>query len=383
MKSGFFKTVTLCLIGIVGFWVVGTSAFAASPSAALLKAKKEAEAKGFIFETSHDEIVAKAKKEGMVQVLGSLDPDVYPHMITTFKKKYPFIEVAMLEITGTEAAQRFLLEVKAGGATEFDIVHPSSDSYPEWPPYAKKFDILGMAKHGVLGIPPKMVDPNNRTIIGLGHALSAVAYNKNLISADKVPDKWEDFLKPEFKGRKFLLDIRPHLYAVYASCPDQGMGVEWMVNYAKRMRAQDPTWVRGHTRSLTAMVAGEYALHSGTNYHSANRLLRKFPTGPLRIKLIEPVPVRLMEPEMVLASSAHPYAALLFLEHQASPEGQKNIDKYEPLKGSIFSPGAALNKAVKGKKVCVNGFKTYRNSSKWMRMAIEAFGFPKAERKKR
>jgi len=36
---------------------------AAAAGAALQKAKQEAEAKGFVFEASHDEIVAKAKKE--------------------------------------------------------------------------------------------------------------------------------------------------------------------------------------------------------------------------------------------------------------------------------------------------------------------------------
>ena len=381
MKVSFIKVVTLLFV--LGSWVVGTSAFAGPPSAALLKAKKEAEAKGFIFETSHDEIVAKAKKEGMVQVLNSLDSNVYTPMIKSFKKKYPFLEAAMLEITGTEAAQRFLMEVKAGGGQEFDVIYLSNEFYPEWKPYGKKFDILGMAEHKVLSIPTKMVDPRHRMIVGLGHALSAIAYNKNLISEDKVPDKWEDFLKPEFKGRKFLLDIRPHIYAIFAACPDQALGVEWMVNYGKRMRAQQPIWVRGHTRHLTAMLAGEYALHSGTNYHSAMRLKRKDPTGILQVKLIEPVPVRLMEPEMVNASSVNPYAALLFLEHAASPEGQRIIDKYSPLKASIHSPGSALKKAIKGKKFCINGFETYEKSSKWMRMAVEAFGFPKAERKRR
>ena len=380
MKHSFIKAVTLLFV--LGSWLVGPIAHA-GPSAALLKAKKEAEAKGFIFETSHDEIVAKAKKEGMIQVLSSLNPNVYPYMIKTFKNKYPFLEVVMLEITGAPAAQRFLMEVKAGGGTEFDVVRVSSDFYPEYLPYAKKFDILGMAEHGVLGIPPKMVDPNNRTIVALGHGLTAVAYNKNLISADKVPNKWEDFLKPELKGRKFLVDIRPHLYSAFASCPDQGMGLEWMVNYAKRIRAQEPIWFRGNTRSLTAIVAGEYALHSGVHYHAAIRVKRKDPTGTLQVKLIEPVPMRLIATETVLSVSSHPYAALLFLEHEASPVGQKIIDMHEPLKASIHSPGSALSKVTEGKKVCVNGFNTFQSSTKWKKMAAKAFGFPRAEIKKR
>ena len=89
---------------------------AAEPS--MLEAKKKAEAKGYIFETGHDEIVAKAKKEGRVKALTGLDPETFPHMIESFKKKYPFINVEMVEITGPDAAQRFLMELKAGTAPE-------------------------------------------------------------------------------------------------------------------------------------------------------------------------------------------------------------------------------------------------------------------------
>ena len=370
------RTVTLALLAGYCF---SFSAFAASQSA-LMKPKKEAEAKGYIFETSHDEIVAKAKKEGTIQVLSSLNPNVYPLMIKTFQKKYPFIQVKMHEITGPDSAQRFLGEVKAGVATEFDLVRVSSDFYPEYIPHVKKFDILGMAEHGVVGIPPKMVDPKNRTIVALGNGLLAVAYNKNLLPADKVPNKWEDFLKPEFKGRKFLIDIRPHMYAAFASCPEQGLGLEWMLNYAKRIREQEPIWFRGNTRALTGIIAGEYALHSGTHYHAAIRAKEQDRTGAFQVKLIEPIPMNLIAIESVLGLSSRPYAALLFLEHQASPEGQKLIDEHEPLKASIHSPESAIARETKGKKVCANGFDTFQASSEWMAAAVKAFGLPKAER---
>ena len=359
-----------------------THAVAASP-AALAKAKNEAEAKGLIFETSHDAIVAKAKMEGNIHVLSSLNPNVYPHMIATFKKKYPFIDVKMDEITGSDAAQRFIAEIKAGIATQFDVIRVSSDFYPEYIPHAKKFDVLGMAEQGVIGISPKMVDPKNRTIVALGNGLLAVAYNKNRIAENKVPNRWEDFLKPEFKGRKFLVDIRPHMYGAFASCPEQGLGPEWMLNYAKKIRAQDPVWFRGNTRALTAITSGEYALHSGTHYHAAIRAKRKDRTGALQVKLVEPVPLNLIATETVLGLSSRPYTALLFLEHEASPEGQKLIDEHEPLKASIHSPGSALAKETQGKQVCVNGFDTFQKSAFWMGEAVKAFGFPKAERRRR
>ena len=154
-----------------------------------------------------------------------------------------------------------------------------------------------------------------------------------------------------------------------------------MVNYAQKIRAQEPIWVRGFSRTLAAMNAGEYALHSGVYYHSTMRLMQKSPQNNLELKFIEPVPATLFEAEMVLNSSRNPHGGLLFLEYQASAEGQKIIDEREPLKASIHFPDSVASRQVKGKKVCLNGYDTLQSSSSWEKMAIEAFGFPGAELK--
>jgi ABC-type Fe3+ transport system substrate-binding protein len=378
MKIGLSTRVLWFLLS--GFLALATTGSGAESSGALLKAKKEAEAKGFIFETSRDEIVAKAKKEGSVKVLSGLDPSSYPSMTESFKKKYPFLKIDMSEITGPDSAQRFIMELKSGSRNDFDTAHASTEFYHEYLPFAKKFDLLGMSEFGVLRIPPKMIDPKHRAIPALGSAVSVVAYNKNLIPPEKVPNRWDDFLKPEFKGRKFLVDMRPHAFAAYPACPQEGLGLEWMLRYAKGLREQNPIWSRGHSRALSSILAGEYAIHSGTHYQSVMRAMAKDPTGTLQFKMVEPVPVRLTQLDLVLASAQHPYAALLYIEHEASPEGQDIIDKQDFV-GSIFYPGSNMSKTLQGKKLCVNGFADFHNSSKWMAMAVEAFGFPKESTK--
>lgn len=356
-------------------FVLAAHGFAAD-SSGLSKAKKEAEAKGFIFETSRDAILANAKKEGAVKILSGLDPSVYAPMMASFKKKYPFLKIDMVEITGPDSAHRFIMELKSGAKNDFDTTHASTEFYPEYFPFAKKVDLLGMAETGVLRISPKMIDPKQRNIAALGSALSVVAYNKNMISSEKVPNRWEDFLKPEFKGRKFLVDMRPHPFAAYPACPQEGLGLEWMLKYAKGLREQNPIWSRGHSRALTSIIAGENAMHSGTHYQSVVRAMAKDPTGVLQFKMVEPVPVRLTQLELVLASAQHPNAALLYLEHEASPEGQEIIDKQDFV-GSIFYPGSNTAKALQGKRLCINSYADFHNSDKWMSMAVEAFGFPK------
>jgi len=182
---------------------------AAAAGAALQKAKQEAESKGFIFEVSHDEIIAKAKKEGKLRVISSLEMENLKPVSEAFKKKYPFIDIRAEEIAGTDTYQRMLLEMKSGTASGWDVNYLTTDFYDDYFPYQKKFDVLGMAQQGVLQIPLGMIDPVNRNIVSYTTNTQVVTYNKKLISEDKVPNTWEDFLKPEFKGRKFLVDIRP------------------------------------------------------------------------------------------------------------------------------------------------------------------------------
>ena len=73
------------------WFLVCDNSFAAAPNAALVKAKQDAEAKGFLFESSHDDIVAKAKKEGKLRVISTMETAVIKAMRDSFKKKYPFI----------------------------------------------------------------------------------------------------------------------------------------------------------------------------------------------------------------------------------------------------------------------------------------------------
>ncbi len=346
---------------------------AGAASATLAKAKQEAEAKGFTFVSSRDEIIRNAKSEGKVNVLMSMSSSNFQPIIDSFKKKYPFInDVRIQEITGSDSFQAFLLGLKAGTVKDWDVGDAATDWYHEFPPYAMKIDLLGMASERVLAIDPRMVDPEHRTLVSIASTVASAAYNQKLIAAEKVPNTWEDFLKPELKGRKFAVNVRPlNMPSLMA-----GMGEEWGVNYARRTKEQDPIWGLGEARIMTSLAVGETALFQITNYNSCARAAQKDPTKSIVCKIIEPVPVRLHEMEFVIKGAAHPYAALLFLEHQVSPEVQKILDQNEPLKSSIYANGE-IAKIVKGKKTSIHDFKTYQQTAKWVEMIVDAYGFPR------
>jgi ABC-type Fe3+ transport system substrate-binding protein len=366
--------------GAVLLWVLFTliaksNAHGASLSDAVIKAKKDAEAKGYIFVSTRDEIIAKAKKEGRLRALSGLSSEAMKLFAEAFKKKYPFIDTHVEEIEGSDAYQRFLLELKSGSAKTWDSTYIPIHMYDDYLAHQMKVDILGMASAGILNIPLKMVDPINRNTVSSNNLMHVVAYNKKLISDDKVPQNWEDFLKPEFRGRKFLVDIRPSDLAALVPA----WGLEKTLEFARKLAAQQPVWVRGATRSITPVIAGEFALSSGPSFSSVKRAQEKDASGALGYKIVEPVPIRFVSRvDGVLSTASHPHTALLWLEFHVSSEGQKILDDHGPFQASIFTPGSAIEKETKGKKLSAVDWSYFIKVEEYQSKIVEAYGFPKA-----
>jgi ABC-type Fe3+ transport system substrate-binding protein len=278
------------------------------------------------------------------------------------------------EFGATDAPQRLLLELQSGRPTNWDIFSVAPDFYLEYAPYVKKLDILGMATRKVLDIPTAMIDPKDRIAVAITSTAHAIGYNRKRIPEDKLPNTWEEFLKPELKGKKFLVDIRPIGFAALAA----GLGEKWVIDYARKIATQEPVWVRGQTRWLTAIAAGEYDLFLLAYHYSCVTAAKKDSTGTLGCKVIEPVPVRIQNFNVVNNAAPNPYSGLLWLEFLVSPEAQEIIDDNEPFNASLYYPGSNLAKLIQGKKLSVNDWNTWHNSARWERLVFEAFGFPKA-----
>ena len=313
------------------------------------------------------------EKEGKLHVLTSLEIEALKPVSEAFKKKYPFIDLRAEEIAGTDTYQRMILEMKAGTASGWDVIYLTTDFYDDYFPHLKKFDVLGMAQHGVLQIPAAMIDPVNRNIVCYTTNTQIVAYNKKLITEASLPNTWEDFLKPEFKGKKFLVDIRPQEVANLVPA----WGLEKTLQFARAIAAQNPIWIRGHSRILAAMAVGEYPMLLGANLNSTKRAMDKDRLGVLNYKVVEPVPIRIANHEAVYIKAANPYASLLWLEFAAGPEAQNIIN--HDLKGSVFFPGTTPHQLTQGKKVSLVAWEHAPKLEELQKKVFEAYGFPKAE----
>jgi iron(III) transport system substrate-binding protein len=365
MKAVLLKTVPLVLLQWL--WLLSPNCSAAT-----------AETKGYTFFTSRDQIIAEAMKEGKLRVAAEIEAPTIKATTEAFKKKFPFIDLYVEETTGTDAMQRRFLALKSGMAKEWDIISVSTELYKEIVAHLWKVDLFGLASRGVLAIPPQMIDPNNRTVMSLFSRFQVTAYNKDLLPASQVPKTWEDFLKPEFKGKKFAADVRPSEIAYLVPA----WGLERTLDFARKLAAQQPIWVRGGSRTLTTIIAGEIPLFIGPNFHTVKRAQSKDRAGRLQYVILEPVPLRLAGQIGIQAGVQHPHAALLWLEWMASAEAQRLIDEHEPLASSVYVRGGFVERELAGKELSVLSWEDRAKAGEWEGKIFEAYGFPKAERRK-
>ena len=366
------------------FLVTGLGAFlfvspvhAATANPALAKAKQDAEARGFLFVSDRAEILSRAQKEARLSVITSMEPETAKASAAAFKKRYPFIELNIQPRTGSESAQQLVLQIKSGGAKEWDVVSTSSDLINDYIPHLWKVDLQGMAEQGVLQIPLQLVDSTQRNIVAFHSRFHVIAYNKNLVPAAQVPKVWEDLLKPEFKGRKISLDIRPGLTTLIPA-----WGLDRTVEFARKLAGQEPIWVRGDPRAITGMLAGEIPLMVAANFHDLKRAQKKDPLGVLQYTILEPVPFRLALAQSILATAQHPYAALLWFDWLATVEAQKLADEHEPMASAVYVRGSAVEQELRGKKLSAVPWESYQNLQPWSAKIFEAYGFPKADAKR-
>src|SRR6188508_273722 len=82
--------------------------FSASSTTTLLEARRDAEARGYVFLTSREEIIAKAKNEGKLRLTSSFDAETLRDLTGAFKKKHAFIDIQPREVGGTETYVRMM-----------------------------------------------------------------------------------------------------------------------------------------------------------------------------------------------------------------------------------------------------------------------------------
>ncbi|HWO42500.1 MAG TPA: extracellular solute-binding protein, partial [Candidatus Eisenbacteria bacterium] len=253
-----------------------------------------------------------AKAEGQVILWSPLDPPEVRMLVEAFNKEFPGIEVNHFEIRPSDFASRVVAEAQQGrisfdvGTGRLAAISPLIqrgliESHQDW---TKIFTALK----------PAAVSDEGR-LLTIYSLFYPIAYHTKLIRPTDVPTSWKDLLDSKWKN-KIIVEPRANAFAY--------LGLKWgeeaMVDYLKKLRVQDPIFVKGGSGVVQQLIAGVAPLAVGGNVH--NILQRKDEGAPVGWAS-KASPIGATDNVMFTMKGAkHPNAAKLFTGWLASDRAQ-------------------------------------------------------------
>lgn len=261
-------------------------------------------------------LVDGARVEKDVTFYSSLQPPQIEPFARAFERRYPFIKVNAVRLSGSRVVTRIQSEMNAG-RNLVDVINVSGEEAaalkkvgsldPYLSPQRDFYPASGKDKDGYFSV---------ASLITM-----VLGYNSNLVKRAEVPKTYDDLLHPRWKGQMFLDNEAFDWFAVLLKHFGREKGMQYMRALAK----QDLTLVRGRTAQAQLLVAGERPI---AIVQSGNTMLDYKARGA-------PVDLSILDPYMALANyimlakqASHPHAAALFIDWSLSEEGQQLMTSY-------------------------------------------------------
>jgi iron(III) transport system substrate-binding protein len=259
-------------------------------------------------------VLEGARKEGKLALATSASAASFTKFLQAFQAKYPFLDVnsGLYAAPTGRVLARVGAEIKAGNVT-MDVLHVANQaSYYEM---ARNGQLLHYRSPEYAGYPDGAHDGGHwaaARVIGV-----IMAYNKNVLSPDRVPKSWADLLKPEFKGKKILVQnaaAGTMLNQTYLL--EKNLGLDFL----RKLAAQDVVVMATTGQLIDSLVRGD-ALVGGTVDHWRAFEPDAIKAGITAIYPSEGMPLA-VTPIAILKGAPHPNAAKLFVDFMLSHAGQ-------------------------------------------------------------
>lgn len=261
-------------------------------------------------------LVEGAQREKEITFYSSLQPPQIEPFSRAFQKRYPFVKVNPVRLSGSRVVTRVQSEMN-GGRNLVDVVNVSGE------------EAAALKKVGTLDpyhspqrefYPPSGKDKDGYfSVVSL--ITMVLGYNSNMVKRAEVPKNYDDLLQPRWKSQMFLDNEAFDWFAVLLKQFGREKGMQFMRALAK----QDVTLIRGRTAQAQLLVAGEKPI---AIVQSGNTMLDYKAKGA-------PVDMSILDPYMALANyimlakhAPHPHAAALFIDWSLSDEGQQLMTSY-------------------------------------------------------
>jgi len=255
-------------------------------------------------------LVERAKQEGSVVLYTSLAPTESKPLAEAFEKKYG-IKVELWRALSEKVVQRVVTEAQAR-KNAVDVVETNG---PEMEMIAREKLFAEIHSPHLQDLPAAAI-PAHRTWYPDRMNFFVVAYNTAKVQRSEIPQGYEGFLDPKWRGRIGIeaTDAEWMATLIKKWGNDKGM------DYFRKLSEMKPDVRKGHVLLAELIAAGEVPVGL-TVYNSNVESLRKR-GAPIDFVPVQPVAAR-PQGIGVAKGAPHPHAALLFVDYVLSPEGQR------------------------------------------------------------
>lgn len=261
-----------------------------------------------------DAVIDGARKEGQVAFANSISLAGFPKFLQAFTAKYPFIDATagLYSAPTGRVLARVEGEMKAS-ALSFDVLHVAS--LAPFLALSRQGKLAEYASPELASYPAEAHDRGQWTtarIVGV-----IMAYHRGALAAALTPSSWMDLLRPEFAGRKLVIqDSASGTSFNQMYLLGQTLGQD----YLKRLAAQRPIIVSTAPQMIDLLVRNEAMIGACVDHY------RAFEPDAIKAGIVGVYPSDGMPlataPIAIFKDAPHPNAARLFVDYVLSREGQ-------------------------------------------------------------
>jgi iron(III) transport system substrate-binding protein len=256
-------------------------------------------------------LVEGAKKEGELNIYTSAQSDDMGALVSAFEKKYG-IKVNVWRSSSEKVLQRAVTEARANKHT-MDVAETNG---PELEAMSREKILVAVKSPYLADLIAPAIRPHGEWV-GTRLNVFVQAYNTQQVKKSELPKTWEDLADPKWKGKLGIeQEDSDWLAGQYAELGDARAGKVF-----KDIVEKNGVSVRkGHTLLTQLVVSGEIPFALTVYNYKAEQLKGK--GAPIDWFTIGPAIAR-PNGIGVAKQAPHPHAAVLFMDFEISPEGQK------------------------------------------------------------
>ena len=296
-------------------------------------------------------LVDAAKKEGTLNLYTAMNLVNMEVLTQAFEKKYG-IKVSIWRSGSENVLQRIVTEAQ-GKRFGVDVVETPG---PELESLQREKLLQEVKSPFLKDLIPEAILPHKEWVATRINVI-VQAWNTAKVKKEELPQKWEEFLDPKWKGRLGIEALDSEWFAEIV----KGMGEEKGVKFFKDIVATNGLSVRkGHSLLSNLVASGEVPLALTVYNYRTEQL--KGEGAPIDWYAIEPA-IALPAGVAVLKNVPHPNAAVLFydfmlsdaqailLEMDIVPTSKKAKTPLNEIKMKFVDPVVGLDEKAKWDKL--------------------------------